>query len=912
MNDASTESVERTPWHGLDLQQVQERLGTGDSGLDAESAAERLRRDGPNQLPAPHRRSLLQRLAAQFHNVLIYILLVAAAGTAVLGHLLDTVVILGVVVINALIGFIQEGRAEKALAAIRDLLSLEARVMRDGERQRVPAAELVVGDLVMIEAGDKVPADLRLAACHNLRIDEALLTGESQAVEKSTSAVAEDASIGDRSGIAHSGTLVTYGQGRGWVVATGSATEIGRVSAMLADVESLTTPLLRQVAQFGRWLSVAIVALALVTFAIGYWVGEQPLAEIFLAAVSLAVAAIPEGLPAIMTITLAIGVQRMARRQSIIRRLPAVETLGAVTVICSDKTGTLTRNEMTVQSIDTAEADFIVEGVGYTPEGAIKLDDKSVDLSDQPVLRDLLRVAALCNDAVLRSGEGESASEWHLDGDPTEGALLVAAMKAGIDQQDWMDDLPRRALLPFDSDTRYMATLHPQDDGGLILLKGAPERVLELCDRQRTASGDEALDEDFWRERIEVLAERGQRVLAAAEKPAAHAGDELDHDDLGGDMVLLGLFGLLDPPREEAIAAVASCREAGIGVKMITGDHATTARVIAGRLGMSEGADVLTGAEVEQLDDGELETRVLEIEVFARASPEHKLRLVKALQAKGQVIAMTGDGVNDAPALKRADVGIAMGRKGTEAAREASEMVLADDNFASIVHAVEEGRTVYDNLTKAILFILPTNGGQALTVFAAVVLGLALPLTPLQVLWVNMVVAVTLALALAFEPGEPGLMQRPPRPPNAPLLNGLLLWRVVFVSALLLAGTFGHFLWLEQAGASLEQARTAAVNTLVAGTLFYLFNSRYVLAPVLNLRGLFGSRAVWIAVAVLVVLQLAFTHLPMLQQLFGTVALDSVIWLRIMAFGLLVLFAVELEKTVLRAISDRESAADAG
>ena len=888
----------------MEAAEVSAELATGEAGLSAAEAAARLTRDGPNRLPPPRRRRVWERLAAQFHNVLIYILLLAALGTALLGHVLDTAVIIGVVLINAVIGFVQEGRAEQALAAIRDLLAPEARVVRDGVRQRVAAEDLVVGDLVVIEAGDKLPADLRLMACHNLRIDEALLTGESMAVEKSTATVEVDAGLGDRFNVAYSGTLVAYGQGEGWVVATAAATEIGRVSSMLEDVETLTTPLLRQVAEFGRWLSVGIIALALATFGFGFFIAEQPLADIFLAAVSLAVAAIPEGLPAIMTITLAIGVQRMAGRHAIIRRLPAVETLGSVTVICSDKTGTLTRNEMTVQSIETADADFAVAGVGYAPEGEISLGGVAVDMAGQPVLAALLRVASLCNEAQLKPPQGE-VTAWQIDGDPTEGALLVAACKAGIDREDLLGIMPRTALLPFDTDYRYMATLHACEDAGLLLLKGAPEQVLTRCHAQQTEAGEAPLDHAYWQQRIEALAERGQRVLAAAQKRLDSAGSKLSRDDLDDGMVLLGLFGILDPPREEAVAAVASCREAGIAVKMITGDHGTTARVIADQLGMAPAAEVLTGDAVEKLADADLQARVMATEVFARASPEHKLRLVTALQAQGQVVAMTGDGVNDAPALKRADVGIAMGRKGTAAAREASEMVLADDNFASIVHAVEEGRTVYDNLSKAILFILPTNGGQALTVFAAVIFGMALPLTPVQVLWVNMVVAVTLALALAFEPAEPGLMTRPPRSPTAPLLNGLLLWRVVFVSSLLLAGTFGHFLWLEQAGASLEQARTAAVNTLVAGTLFYLFNSRYVLAPVLNRKGLFGSRAVWLAVVILVLLQMAFTHVPWLQRLFGTANLDPLSWLLILAFGIFVLLAVEMEKCILRSRQSR-------
>ncbi len=892
--------------HAHDAEAVLSHLGSGEDGLTKEEVEARLHRHGRNELPVAARDSWAKRFALQFHNVLIYILLVAAAGTAVLQEWVDTGVILAVVLINALIGVIQEGKAEKALESIRAMLSPKASVLRGGERLSIDAAELVPGDVVLLKAGDRVPADLRLLQSQSLRIDEAVLTGESMAVDKATDPVAQDAGLGDRLCMAFSGTLVTYGRGLGVVTATGGTTEIGKVSELLSDVQTVTTPLLRDMAQFGRWLSLAILLLAGATFAFGLWVRDYAGMEMFLAAVSLAVAAIPEGLPAIMTITLAIGVQRMARRNAIIRRLPAVETLGAVTIICSDKTGTLTRNEMTVQTVVTANHHYHVSGVGYIPEGRFSVGDDDVLPGDgHGVLQALLEAALLCNEAEVSCREGQ----WQLNGEPTEGALSVLAMKAGLSGRELKRERPRIATLPFDSAHKFMATLHRADEGRVVLMKGAPEAVLEACSHERREDGDHALDRDRWEERMHAVAGRGQRLLALACGVAEHASDELGFEHVGEGLVLLGVVGIVDPPRSEAIDAVAACREAGIRVKMITGDHGVTARAIGQQLGIGDGATAMSGQEIERIDDEVLQEKAGTIDVFARTTPEHKLRLVRALQARGNVVAMTGDGVNDAPALKRADVGIAMGIKGTEASKEASAMVLADDNFASIKHAVEEGRTVYDNLKKAILFILPTNGGQAFTIVAAILLGLTLPLTPVQVLWVNMVTAVTLALALAFEPPEPGLMERPPRDPATPLLTPLLIWRIGFVSAILVAGTFGHYLWLTSTpGVSDEFARTVAINTLVMGQVFYLWNSRYILASVLNLQGLFGSRPVLYAVALLLVLQALFTYAPPMQTLFSTTAIGADDWLRILGFGVVLFVLVETEKAIFRRLLGRAGA----
>ncbi|MDO9636543.1 MAG: HAD-IC family P-type ATPase, partial [Thiobacillus sp.] len=684
-----------------------------------------------------------QRLLLQFHNVLIYVLLAAGVITALLGHWLDSGVIFGVVIVNAVIGFIQEGRAEEALDAIRDMLSLHATVTRAGERHEIPAEELVPGDIVHLASGDRVPADMRLIDIKSLRVMEAALTGESLAVDKQVDPVAEDAALGDRTSMAWSGTLVTYGQATGVVTATGSETELGRISTLLSTVEKLTTPLLKQMSRFGQWLAGGILLLSALLFGFGVWVRDYAASDMFLAAVGLAVAAIPEGLPAIMTITLAIGVTRMAHRHAIIRRLPAVETLGAVSVICSDKTGTLTRNEMTVQTIIDADDRFEVSGSGYAPEGGFSRADEQVDPESQPLLQELAHAALLCNDADLR----ETGDGWQLTGDPTEGALLTLALKAGLALRQTREALPRTDVIPFESEHRFMATLNHDHAGhGYLYLKGAPERVLALCATQRGADGDSAFDPEHRNARMEEAAAQGMRLLALAVRRSDSA-TTLNFDDIeAGGFTLLAVLGLADPPREEAIKAVADCRAAGIRVKMITGDHAATALAIGKQLGLGESIRAMTGAEIETFDEARLREVVGEVDVFARASPEHKLRLVEALQSLGEVTAMTGDGVNDAPALRRADIGVAMGKKGTEAAKEAAEMVLADDNFASIAHAVEEGRTVYGNLKKAIVFILPTNAAQAGMVLIAILLGLTLPITPVQILWVNMVTAVTLAL----------------------------------------------------------------------------------------------------------------------------------------------------------------------
>lgn len=885
-------------WHIESSKTVLESLVTSPDGLPKEEAINRLAKHGPNRLPEARTRGPLVRFCYQFHNVLIYVLMSASAVTAMLGHWLDASVILGVVLVNAVIGFIQEGKAENALRAIRQMLSPNAMVIRDGRQLTIRAEELVPGDIVLLQSGDKVPADLRLLRVKGLQIQESVLTGESVAVEKITDPVALESVIGDRRCMAYSGTLVTHGQGSCVVVATGAQTEIGRISTLVSEVESVTTPLLRQMAQFSRWLTVAILGIAVITFAFGLLVRDYVVTEMFLAAISLAVAAIPEGLPAIMTITLAIGVQRMARRNAIIRRLPAVETLGAVTVICSDKTGTLTRNEMTMRTIATTDNLFELCGTGYDPHGAILLSNRDVLLEERPLLQDVVQAAVLCNDASLEQRDGE----WFVHGDPMEGALLISGLKAGLDIEAEAKQYPRTDLIPFESEHRFMATLHHSHAGeACIFLKGAPERVLEMCAHQKTVNGIQPLDRNYWLTRIDEMAQKGQRVLAIAVKPIRNDHMELRFSDVENGLIMLGMFGLIDPPREEAIEAVQACDMAGIRVKMITGDHGTTACAIARQLKLVNADEVLTGQELELMSKDELRQRVQDVDVYARVNPEHKLLLVSLLQEQGLIVAMTGDGVNDAPALKRADVGTAMGQNGTEAAKEAAEMVLADDNFASITYAVEEGRTVYDNLKKAIIFILPTNGGEAMIILAAILFGFhQLPLTPVQILWVNMVTAVTLALSLAFEPPEQNVMRRPPRNVHEPMLTHYLIWRVVFVSFIMMSGTMGLFLWEMKQGVSIEHARTVAVNTLVMFEIFYLLNSRYITASVFNWAGLTGNRYVLIAIGTLIIFQLGFTYLAPMQSLFGTTAINFYIWLRILLVAFSVLFLVELEKYFVR------------
>ena len=908
-----------TPWHGLGVADTFAALDSVPAGLASAEAHERLRRHGPNVLERVGGDSPLRILWRQIDNPLIWVLLASAAVAIALGKVTDGCVVLAVVVLNGLIGFVQEYRASRAIEALRDMVPEYATALRDGARQTRPVAELVPGDVVLLASGDRVPADVRLVAVKNFRVEEAALTGESVPVEKSPAAVAVDAAIGDRSSMAFGGTLVSYGTATGLVVATGAATELGRISSMLRETTSLETPLTRALGTIGRYIALAIVAISAVILTIGVFRASaaglpfgESLRETLIFAIALAVGAIPEGLPAIVTISLAIGVQRMARRRAIIRKLPAVETLGSTTVICSDKTGTLTRNEMTVVEVWTASGGRCeVEGVGYAPVGRFRRGDGDAGAAP-PDVHGLLRDAALCSDATLRRQEGQ----WAITGDPTEGALVVAAEKAGVAVEEDRRHHPRRDAIPFESENQFMATLHDTPDGGRrVIVKGAPEVVLRRCGGGLDGAGVAALHAE-----VDRMATDGMRVLALAEKRWTESRHELHLDDVAHGLRFLGLVGMIDPPRPEAIAAVQACRRAGIGVKMITGDHKATAEAIGRQLGLASDGSAIAGASLDGLSRERLREVAQSTAVFARVAPEHKLRLVQALQAAGHVAAMTGDGVNDAPALKQADIGVAMGITGTSASREAADVVLTDDNFATIVAAVEEGRRVYDNLIKSLAFVLPTNLGLALILIYAVLFFpfdpqthlLLLPIEPVQILWINLVAAVALALPLAFEAKEADVMRRPPRDPQAPVLSGFVLWRTVVAALLMTAGAVGLFEWeFDQyvaGGAThrtaLAEAQTVAVTTVIMFQIFYLLNSRSLHDSVLRI-GLGSNPAVYVGIATVLLVQAAFIYLPPLQAVFGSAPLEWDDLLRAVLVGFLIAPVVAVEKWLLRRRASR-------
>jgi cation-transporting ATPase F len=894
-------------------------LGTDrQRGLTGREAAERLNRFGPNTLPAEKGAGLLLRVGRQFHHPLIYVLLASGAITAGLGEYVDSAVIFGVVVINSIVGFIQESKAEAALEGLRSMVRTQARVVRDGYEQTVPSDELVPGDLVLLDAGDKVPADLRLTRLAEMQVDESALTGESVPVTKDEVVLPEVIPVADRRNMAYSGTLVTTGSGAGIVVATGVGTELGEIHRLVGAAETLATPLTQKLAGFSKILTVGILVLAAVTFGVGLLRGQDAV-ETFTAAIALAVGAIPEGLPAAVTITLAIGVARMARRRAVIRQLAAVETLGSTTVICSDKTGTLTENQMTVRTVWTPGSRYEAAGSGYAPEGALcDTAGASGSVDTDQGLRWSLLAGAACNDAALVRHEGR----WEVVGDPTEAAMLVVAAKAGLGTDQVADLLPRLATVPFGSERQYMATLHRDTTAGrpadqVVLAKGAVERVLGLCTAQLDADGTIGpLDRATVLQVADDLAGQGLRVLATAMRPATCPGefdpDEFGEDVLAGSLVLTGLHAMLDPPRAAATAAVSACHTAGIAVKMITGDHAATATAIAGQVGLLDGhgrADgpekpgkgvVLTGTDLSTLPVEEFPEAVDRAAVFARVSPEQKLRLVEALQARGHVVAMTGDGVNDAPALRRASIGVAMGGSGTEVAKDSADMVLTDDDFATIEAAVEEGRGVFDNLTKFIAWTLPTNIGEGLVILAAIVFGAALPILPTQILWINMTTAVALGLMLAFEPKEAGIMTRSPRDPEQPLLTRALMLRILLVSTLLVAGSWWVFERELAIGASAAEARTAALNLFVVVEAFYLFSCRSLTRSAWRL-GVFSNRWVVVGVTVQAIGQLAITYLPVMNTIFGTAPIGGEIWLRILAVAAAASLVVAVDKRLRRA-----------
>jgi len=894
-----------TNWHALSEQEAMHLLVCDRAnGLKRGEVEARLQQFGRNEMTARKRMSEWKRFLLQFAQPLMYILLIASGVTFALGEYVDSAVIFGVTFVNAIVGFLQESKAEKAIEALSRMVLTEATVRRDGEKHRVNSEELVPGDIVLLQSGDKVPADLRLLHVLSLQVDESALTGESVPVEKQSGALASGAGLADRKNLSFAGTLVTYGQAEGVVIATGNHTETGRIAQLIHGAANLSTPLTRKIAQFSRLVLWVVLGLAAMTFAIGVARGEKAV-EMFMAAVALAIGAIPEGLPAAVTITLAIGVSRMAKRRAIIRNLPAVEALGSTTVICSDKTGTLTENQMTVQQVFAGGKFYDVSGSGYEPCGEVMTEGQRVALDEHEALRETLLAGMLNNDSqIVRDGD-----HLKVEGDPTEAALIVAAKKAEM-ATDTHAAHPRLDVIPFESEHQFMATLHSRGEGQsrVIFKKGSVERLLERCSHELRDEGKLApLDLAPIHAAVEQMAARGLRVLAFARREVAPDHQQLDHDDVKEGLTFLGLQGMIDPPRAEAIVSVRLCQEAGVQVKMITGDHALTARSIAQQLGLKGRAGgeliAVTGRELENISDVDLPELAERTAVFARVAPEQKLRLVLALQSSGHIVAMTGDGVNDAPALKQADIGVAMGITGTDVAKGAADILLTDDNFASIEAAVEEGRGVFDNLTKFIIWTLPTNAGEALILLTAILLGAALPVLPVKLLWINMVTAILLGLMLVFEPKESGLMTRPPRDPRQPILTFPFFIRIGLVSLLTLAGAFGAFLWEQQLrGKTVVEARTTVINVIVMVEMFYLLNCRSLLHSMFR-AGVFSNLWIYGGIGAMLGAQLLFTHAPIMNRLFHTAPLDAASWLYITGVGFVAYCFVEFEKWARRKVA---------
>jgi len=899
------DTLPQEDWHGIDIEKVCSRIESDlENGLSNESVEEQRLAFGPNVLTHKKRQGPIIRFLLQFNQPLIYILLAATVVTLFLGEWLDSSVIFGVALANAIIGYLQEAKALKAIDALTRSMTSDATVLRDGEKSKVPSSDLVPGDIVFLYSGDKVPADIRLFKVRDLQVDESALTGESIPSQKEDLVLNSETIVADRRNMGYSSTLVTYGSAQGVVIATGDRTEIGRINELISSAQILATPLTKKIDSFSKIMLYVILGMAAFTFIIGFLRG-QDLVEMFLAAVALAVGAIPEGLPAAVTITLAIGVSRMAKRNAIVRKLPAVETLGSTTVICSDKTGTLTQNQMTVKEINAAGFSYLVSGVGYRPEGDIKPGDGSPDIAANRALSELLKAGALCNDSQLK----ETEEGWKIEGDPTEGALIVSGKKGGIDLKELETRMPRVDSIPFESIHQYMATLHDQGEGKpkVVYVKGSIESLCVECSLIHNQEGTpDSTDCDLIHEWVEHMAEKGLRVLAFSRKEVPPDTTGIKHEHLMEGLEFLGLQGMIDPPRQEAIEAVEGSQKAGILVKMITGDHAGTAAAVAKQLGLCgetcsyHTREVLTGADIAGLPDEELIELAGRTAVFARVSPEQKLRLVEALQKKDNIVAMTGDGVNDAPALRQANIGVAMGITGTEVSKEAADMVLTDDNFATIKVAVEEGRGIFDNLIKFITWTLPTNGGEGLVILAAVLFGTTLPITPLQILWINMTTALLLGLMLALEPKEPGIMERAPRDAKEPILSPTLIFRIVLVSFLLLVGAFGLFKveLLLRAG-DVELARTVAVNVFVFGEMFYLFNCRSTTKSMWGI-GVFSNKWLIAGVAMMTLLQLVYTYTPLFNRIFGSRSMGISEWAMVICSSTLIYIIVEFEKYLRR------------
>lgn len=879
-------------WHSLKKEDILSVLEVDQNlGVKSEEINKRLTHYGKNSLTTKKGISSLKLFLLQFNQPLIYILLVASIVTALLGEKTDSFVIFCVLLVNAVIGYVQESKALKAIDALAKISRVNATVIRDDEKISIDAKNLVVGDIVILYSGDKVPADMRILRSKGIQIDESSLSGESISSQKKDTILKEDVLLADRINMLYSSTFVTYGSAVGVVVAVGDSTEIGHINKMIGDADILQTPLTKQIEYFSKLLLYIILAMAALTFLVGILRGES-MVNMFMASVALAVGAIPEGLPAAMTIILAIGVSKMAKKNAIIRKLPAVETLGSTTVICTDKTGTLTQNEMTVKQIFSGDKLYELSGVGYNPKGKITQNEKDSKLSKS--LKECLITGIMCNASTLDS-EGE---QYRINGDPTEGALIVSALKAGIKKDDLKDELTHIDTLPFESQHQYMASYYNSEGEDPIYVKGSIEKILQRCDTFLDANGvTKKIDVDKIHEVAVNMAQEGMRVLAFAKVNKKTRIDKIDHHDIKSGLTFLGLQAMIDPPRLEVIDAIRNCYDAGIKVKMITGDNSVTALAIAKQIGIKIDSKIKSqdGKDLQNLSDEELNKIVPNVNIYARVAPEQKLRLVKALQSTSNVVAMTGDGVNDAPALKQANIGIAMGVTGTEVAKEAADMILTDDNFSSIKEAVEEGRGVFDNIVKFITWTLPTNLGEGLVIMAAVFTGVALPILPVQILWINMTTAVLLGLMLAFEPKEKNLMSRKPRKPNLPILSNTLIFKILLVGVLLLISSFGAFWYIKDGGASEELARTVAVNIFVFGEMFYLFNCRSMTQSIFKI-GIFTNRWLILGVLGMTLLQIIYTYLPFMNQIFRSAPLGIKEWIIVLSSSTIIYFVVEIEK----------------
>lgn len=898
-------------WHTKTTDEVSKSLQTDyEKGLTLEEVKIRKSKFGLNIVTIKKKRHPIYQFLHQFTQPLVFILIIAGTITAFLNHLIDTGVIFGVVIINAVVGFIQEYKAGRAMEALMKMVTSENVVIRDGDRIRISSSEIVPGDIVILHSGEKVPADMRLYYTRDLKVDESMLTGESVPSSKSADTLSKDTILAERKNMAYGGTFVTYGHGIGVVVETGDNTETGKISQSMYVAQDIATPLTKKISQFSKVLLMVVLVLAAATFIVGYLFLHSSLENLFMETVALAVAAIPEGLPAAMTITLAFGVSHMAKKHAIIRKLPAVETLGSTTIICSDKTGTLTENQMTVTEVYAGGCFYQISGSGYNPEGVFSKEQNQIQVNKHEVLKECLVAGLLCNNSDLIKKE----DRWESEGDPTETALIVSARKAGLEETA-LNHLKRIDEIPFESHLQYMATFHhtPDNEHNIVYIKGAVEKILEKScfvmaedqDGKNIIKKLESYEIQKLQAVSDEISSRGLRVLAFAKKEISKEKSRIDESDIKDNIIFLGIQAMIDPPREEVIDAIRTCQRAGIKVKMITGDNVKTAVNIAEKIGLNKihGKDsvvpivAVTGRELQQYSEDEVADIVERAEVFARVLPEQKLILVKALQSKGHIVAMTGDGVNDAPALKQADIGIAMGISGTDVAKEAADMVLTDDNFTSIKDAVEEGRRILDTLIKFIIWTLPTNFGEGLVVVTAIFGGLVLPILPVQILWINLTTALALGLMLIFEPKEKDSMERPPRAPHTPILTGELVIRIIIVSMIILGGVYGLFFYEQISGASLPEARTIAVNTIVMIELFYLFNCRSLTKSMFQI-GMFSNKFIWMGVAVMIGIQILFTYLPIMNDVFDSHPISIMSWLKIIGVATVTYAVIEMVKLV--------------